>query len=364
MRAALLLALVAGGCQERPASDGSSLEGPLGWQAEARRAGEALDERLFPGSEELPADTASVTLLAAGEGELALAVTDRDGRTLVDARDPEGSPNRMLHGHALAVAMLPSASASLPLVPAYRVAPVGAGTVTVSAWVKRASGGRQHLPLAVIVVGAVVDDDHLDRALGEVGRIWRAAGVEIDDPARLRQDTGDLARVEIDPALGSDSPMLGQALALSSAAPAGALTLVVVGDVSLAGPGYQLWALSGGIPVPPVQGTSRSGVVVSAVLVRHDPVWAGQVMAHEIGHALGLYHTTEPDLTAEGVAVHDQLGDTPDCPAAVPGDDRTLTAAACEPFDAANLMFWATARGATTLTEAQGDIARRSALTR
>ena len=44
--------------------------------------------------------------------------------------------------------------------------------------------------------------------------------------------------------------------------------------------------------------------------------------------------------------------------------DGTLSAGECEGHDAANLMFWATPRGATRLTAGQAAMARRSALVR
>jgi hypothetical protein len=358
------------GCGDvRPASVGSARE--LGsWAAEARPAAAALD--LHPLS--LPSDTLSVTVMAESPGGalLSLGVRDPAGAWVVDGRSPEESPNRVLRGHGLVVALLPAASAALPLAAQYQVAPatLEGGTVaaTVSTWIKRGPEGRQELPLAVVVVGAAIDEAALDTALGEVGRIWRAGGIEVREPARLRVegiDAEGLARVEVDAALGNDSPMVAAALRLSARAPADALPLVVVDDVAVAGPGYSIWALSGGVPVPPVNGTGHSGVVVSGVLLRQDPLLAGQVMAHEMGHALGLFHTTEGELVG-GSALADQIDDTPACPATADGPpgDGTLTARECEGHDAGNLMFWTAARGATMITPGQAALARRSARVR
>jgi hypothetical protein len=141
-------------------------------------------------------------------------------------------------------------------------------------------------------------------------------------------------------------------------APPGAMDIFVVEELGVGGEG--LFALSGSIPVPPVA-TPHSGVLVSAALIAHDPLWAGQVIAHEVGHALGLYHTTE--RSSAGGAIHDLLDDTPACPAAADVDhDGTLDARECDGQDGGNLMFWATARGATQLTAGQAAMARRSAL--
>jgi hypothetical protein len=316
----------------------------------------------------LPSDTLSVTLLAVGAGRLLSLGIRTPDRVLADARDPELSPNRLLRGQGSITATIPSASASLPLASDFLVTAVpldgsSAEGVTVSAWVKRGPGGGlprvQALPLAVLLVGSV-EVGSLDVALGELGRIWRSAGIEIGEPARLRVDGPE--RVAVDPALGSDSPAVAQVLALSQAAPQGALALVVVGDLAL-GDSQGLWALSGGIPVPPVNGTPRSGVVVSAALLVRDPIWGGQIVAHEVGHALGLFHTSE--ASSAGGGVHDQLDDTAGCPAEADADrDGTLDAVECRRHDAANLMFWATVRGATQLTPGQAAQARRSALVR
>jgi hypothetical protein len=349
MRAALLATLVLSGCLDdtRP-SDGSRLEGPITWTGEMTVSS---------------ADALSVTLMANGPGVLSLEVRAAD-RVLVDAAAPERSPNRVLRGRDVVVGMIPSASASLPIpasVTASAARLAGDGPLTTSAWIKRgAPPAVQTLPLSV-VLGADVPRAALSAALLEVRRIWRPAGIEIEDPALIQ--TEPLGDVVVDPALGSDSPAVGRVLRLSSNGPPGALALVVVSDVSVAGQG--IWALAGGIPVPPVNGTARSGVVVSAVLVTRDPAFAGQVIAHEIGHALGLYHTTEGPLDGGG-ALHDQLDDTPACPADADRDpaDGVLSATECATHDVGNLMFWSAVRGGARLTPGQADIARRSALAR
>jgi hypothetical protein len=331
----------------------------------------------------------SITIVASvtGKTQLSIRVQDLSGDVLVDPAHPEQSPNRVLRARGLLTAAIPSSSSSVAaLGPAanFRVNTVAIGErdpdegpVTLSVWTKRTavgrtSAGRQDLAVMVYLVGDARADDHrLAVALGEAGRVWRAAGIEIlgSERARIGAERGRrFERIEIDPALGSDSPALGELLRLSDSPDA--LAIFLVGDI-VTGPGLSIWALSGGIPVPPLRGTIRSGIAVSAAVVESDPVYAGQIIAHEIGHALGLFHTTEGPLIEDAAggpaqAIHDQIDDSPACPDAADADpaDGLLSSKECKSHDAANLMFWAARRGATALTPGQADIARRSPLTR
>ncbi len=73
----------------------------------------------------------------------------------------------------------------------------------------------------------------------------------------------------------------------------------------------------------------------------------GVVIAHEMGHFLGLWHTDENDGS-----LHDPLGDTPECDK----PDPQLTPDVC-PIQAKYLMFWSP-KG-TTVTPSQVAVVRR-----
>jgi len=69
--------------------------------------------------------------------------------------------------------------------------------------------------------------------------------------------------------------------------------------------------IAGGIPGPPlVQGSSRSGVAIAIKPIPGAPADIDTTMAHETGHFLGLFHTSEQAFF--GPQIHDPLPDTPE----------------------------------------------------
>ena len=70
-----------------------------------------------------------------------------------------------------------------------------------------------------------------------------------------------------------------------------------------------------------------------------DAQLLGETAAHEMGHQLGLFHTTEKEGT-----VFDILSDTPECSSSSQDNDSngTVTAEECDAFGGDNLMFWTT----------------------
>lgn len=110
-----------------------------------------------------------------------------------------------------------------------------------------------------------------------------------------------------------------------------------------------LLGISGGIPGPHGIQNPKNAVLVS--IGAHEIQGTisgsllGETMAHEIGHWLGLFHTTEED----GLEF-DILEDTPQC--LLQNDrahganvaDKKLSAEECEVLDGHNLMFWSPGR--------------------
>ena len=123
-------------------------------------------------------------------------------------------------------------------------------------------------------------------------------------------------------------------------APANALNLFFIKDFIN---GAGTLGIASGIPGPmAVQGTAASGVIMSIEGHRNadmslDVSTMGETMAHEAGHQMGLFHTSESD----GLS-HDVIADTPECDAATydTNQDNEVDAAECEAADGVNFMFW------------------------
>lgn len=100
-----------------------------------------------------------------------------------------------------------------------------------------------------------------------------------------------------------------------------------------------------------ITGPSLNGTAVSGVMCQYDgldTVRLGTVAAHEIGHYLGLWHTTEQGGS------HDAMDDTLPCP-------TYGTVGSCGAPGGGYLMFWLI-NGPTTITDGQGRVIRGHAL--
>ena len=131
-------------------------------------------------------------------------------------------------------------------------------------------------------------------------------------------------------------------LSANPQAPDGAINLFFVHSISGGAPGFIILGESAGIPGVPVRGTSGSGVAVMMADFPNGLDDLAQTIAHEGGHWLGLFHTTESAGTA-----FDPLADTPQCPK-VPNDtdnNGLVDPVECAALDGPNLMFWTSASG-------------------
>ena len=109
----------------------------------------------------------------------------------------------------------------------------------------------------------------------------------------------------------------GQACKAAANAPGGALNVILVEEISVGGilGGFgTILGISGGIPGPAhLHGLERACLAINTTApdgVTEEIL--GMLVAHEAGHYLGLYHSTENALGALIGFQHDPISDTPE----------------------------------------------------
>ncbi len=194
------------------------------------------------------------------------------------------------------------------------------------------------------------DDPRLQGVLETVEAILQPVGVRLG--ARRYLDDVPAALSVVDSTDGPES----EAAELLRIAVGGGLDVFLVRSIGGTTPTL---GLAGGVPGPfGAPGTSHSGVLVSydTAVVGNGTLIAAQLLAHEIGHYLGLFHNQESGPPCEGD------GHPPAC--APFGGQDPIADTSTSPR---NLMFWALqafADGSVNdeLTEGQGYVLLRNPL--
>lgn len=144
--------------------------------------------------------------------------------------------------------------------------------------------------------------------------------------------------------IGSEEELYEMFSNVSATAPLATANVFLVRD--LGGVAEWIAGISGGLPGPPMlRGTPHSGL---ALATQQEGEVAGDTLAHELGHFLGLYHTTEMNG-----ATQDTIDDTPSC-SFDPENWREIMR--CATID--NIMFPSLTPVMTEITEGQCFVVR------
>ncbi|MCB9682404.1 MAG: hypothetical protein H6733_13135 [Alphaproteobacteria bacterium] len=234
--------------------------------------------------------------------------------------------------------------------------PGDAGTLRVA--VQRRADDVGVLDLDVVVLeGADLTEDQLAQVLGVVDTVYASH----DGPGLGTVQWFTMQGVDPRPRL-RDLPGL-RAVPIAGHTDGATLILVAAGFTGSPG----TLGLAGGLPGPLGATTPASGVALNLGAHRDadyrlDVRLLGETLAHELGHQLGLFHTTEAN--GRSFDVHD---DTPTCDVDLFDDDRdgTVSAEECVSRDGRNLMFWTAGDFAQdALSPGQVDVLVRSPATR
>ena len=205
-----------------------------------------------------------------------------------------------------------------------------------------AAGAEEHANLQIVL-------DEVDALLG-------GAGIVLGDVAYqdVTDSVDELTLIESEDGPSSE---LGRLLAMSGDVTERRLHIFFVQGIDYGG--LEVVGQAGSAPGPAlIQGGSHAGIAMSTVDLDGAPEMLGLSTAHEIGHYLGLYHTTEKDANG-----WDPLEDTAFCGAENDtNDDGWVNHDECGGMGADNVMFWSPPEGASELTADQEFVLVRNPL--
>jgi len=337
-----------------------------------------------------PPDAVSITLQARQVGGpdrnvSFFSVTDPEGTRIFDVNELlmwNDQPERWLpfetydSGSMLVPNTTPDRVAFVPGFWQWAVGPIpeGAGDTAQSdyqltAIIKRARGGTlpdsQSLNLEIYIAPGLGlnasnadSNGKLQTALSRLDTILGQAGISL---ARVRyHDVAGGGFSVIDSTDGRDSELAD--LFRTGRGGRRALDVFLVRAISTDGGGFRALGVAGGIPGPvDMHGTAHSGVVCAFddMVVGSGSSGGravGQILAHEIGHYVGLFHSTEQ--TRPCGAGEDPT--TVECAPFGGGDQLADTSRG----DMGNLMFWSIVGGGsnTELSPGQQTVYQLSAL--
>lgn len=217
-----------------------------------------------------------------------------------------------------------------------RVRPIELGVTSISGtlWVIGRNGpadGLTAIDLNVVTVGdTVISEDAVDLMVERVDAIWSAANGPGVGTVEIYNVPGNH--------FPTDDELNGIRRTVVDNTRLSAVNVFLVQDLMRPG----VLGEAGGIAGPlGLQGVDAAGVI--ATIDGHSTAdgflvaqQLGGTVAHEVGHHLGLFHTTESDGFR-----YESLNDTPECPTTADTNaDGLLSAQECSAFDGSNFMFW------------------------
>ncbi|MFK8003722.1 MAG: hypothetical protein AB8H86_29430 [Polyangiales bacterium] len=211
-----------------------------------------------------------------------------------------------------------------------------------------------YFPAGVTVGGNRRIPAQLEGLLARFGDLlFESAGIRIGE-IRHHPVVGRLARrLTVASFVGSGHPNLNEARALSAGLDRPSVSFFWMRDIEL------VLGTAGNIPGPwGVHGSVQSGIGLNgdAIIDSMRFIRAEVTMVHELGHFLGLFHTTESDGS-----VFEPLQDTPACTTDSNGDG-TFEPSEC-PTAGENIMFWGPLM-ATSLSPEQREVMQNALLVR
>jgi hypothetical protein len=294
------------------------------------------------------------------------------------ANEPDGPDNPIAQGNHVnpLTVWIPNGPRVTAEPRAYKleVQSAHAGSVRITSMARTERGTRLDLNLYFVGAAELQPEGTrgpplLEAALEEVERIYEPADIfigevrQLDVPGALPKRGSAAEQNQV--AMGFARlisqyqvlPELPELLRLSAGAANTALDVFFVSDIESTS-GADVGGITAGTPLAfGMHGGPGSGIVIASdmyVLPGHAKE-LGHVLAHELGHALGLFHTTETN----GV-VFDPLPDTPSCPLSQDENhDGSLDAAECAAHGGDNLMF-PTSDAGDTLSADQRDVLRQA----
>lgn len=358
----------------QPSSGGSTVD-EIQIANGVRVSGQLSDEL----SVDIPEDAVGFAIMAEGSGNDLMLIgemTDPSGRTIYNFQDPFGSEVRFFPSADLITQYVPSSPRSAPQAGTYKFRLIkdgGTSNVNVKAVVKRTDGAPEGGALDINFFFAKVNglnasnapnNADFQQAVQTMRTVYASQGIELGEVHYCDLSGGAADRFSVIDSVEGPSSELSQMFAESGRAgdlgcsPERALNFFMVQEIVGGRAGYIILGIAGGIPGPPgISGTTRSGVAVTMAGYTRNPTQLGQTMAHEGGHYLGLFHTTE----AEGTAF-DPLPDTPECATGADGNrDGIVDYNECKGGKGSeNLMFWAAGADAEIVSGDQGFVVTRN----